>query len=82
MNAEDTKPYQILLQEERELSGLDVAIEVYAQLTRFVVRKQMTRQEASKLAVDMAVTFVDEVRSRPDPRAPVAMEKDSGVEVP
>jgi hypothetical protein len=40
------------------------SIEVMAQLTRFVVRKQMTAEESAKLAWDMATALALEGKRR------------------
>lgn len=45
-------------------AGEKAAVECFAQLTRFVVRKQMTKEEAAVLAWDMATEFSREYVKR------------------
>lgn len=49
-----------------EITGVDVAMHVLAQTTRFVFRKEMTAEQAAKLAIQIAKAFVDEINKGVD----------------
>jgi hypothetical protein len=61
--------YSISLVSPDELSGVEVAMHVLAQTTRFVVRKQMTAHEAAKISIEIATAFIEEMSALPDAEA-------------